>query len=356
MKPAQVGILTFHDTINYGATLQSVALAAAVRKLGHEPKIIDYVTLKLRLAKLKYTFLSTEAFSRLSRIRRFNRFSRSRAARTRSFLSLAALSKNPPPLDAAIVGSDQVWNIESYRGYDPVFFLDWIANKPIRRISYAASAGNIESFGQYQASIAASLKRFDALSVRDQTTHDLVLPLTGQPPTIVVDPVFLIMDDFRSEWNPTAQDYVFSYTIGNSDLSAGVLQNLKKAAGLPAVGARVYSRLPGVDIDVFCAGPEEWLERLSGAKYVLTNSFHGICFAVMMRKPLVVPMADDGSGLKRRVDHLLTSLNLTDVVVGSPTEAADLAVDRRSIDWDDVEGRLRAMCDQSWEFLRSSLA
>lgn len=33
---------------------------------------------------------------------------------------------------------------------------------------------------------------------------------------------------------------------------------------------------------------EEWLALLLNAKYIVTNSFHGVCFSIIFHKPFVV--------------------------------------------------------------------
>lgn len=38
----RIGILTFHNTLNYGAHLQAYALCRYIRDLGYECDIIDY--------------------------------------------------------------------------------------------------------------------------------------------------------------------------------------------------------------------------------------------------------------------------------------------------------------------------
>ena len=38
----KIGLLTMHDTINYGSLLQTFATYAAIEKLGYEVEVIDY--------------------------------------------------------------------------------------------------------------------------------------------------------------------------------------------------------------------------------------------------------------------------------------------------------------------------
>ena len=39
----KIGIITFHNSNNYGALLQAIALQTKLRYLGHEVKIINYI-------------------------------------------------------------------------------------------------------------------------------------------------------------------------------------------------------------------------------------------------------------------------------------------------------------------------
>ena len=38
----KIGILTFHDVVNYGAALQAYALQESIRKIGCQVEILDY--------------------------------------------------------------------------------------------------------------------------------------------------------------------------------------------------------------------------------------------------------------------------------------------------------------------------
>ena len=42
MNPKNIGIITFHHTLNYGATLQAYALMTCLREMGHTVELIDY--------------------------------------------------------------------------------------------------------------------------------------------------------------------------------------------------------------------------------------------------------------------------------------------------------------------------
>ena len=42
----KIGIITYHHTINYGATLQSYGLYNFLINLGYEVELIDYISMK----------------------------------------------------------------------------------------------------------------------------------------------------------------------------------------------------------------------------------------------------------------------------------------------------------------------
>lgn len=44
----KVGILTYHRTTNYGATLQTYALWKKIRQYGHDVEVIDYLLPQLQ--------------------------------------------------------------------------------------------------------------------------------------------------------------------------------------------------------------------------------------------------------------------------------------------------------------------
>ena len=59
----KIGLLTYHDTTNYGATLQCYALAKAITGLGYECEIIDYQCEEIVLRELPHIRLKLCWFS-----------------------------------------------------------------------------------------------------------------------------------------------------------------------------------------------------------------------------------------------------------------------------------------------------
>ena len=53
----KVGILTFHDGVNYGGFLQLYGLYRTIESLGHEPVVINYRNKRFFFKELRMLFL-----------------------------------------------------------------------------------------------------------------------------------------------------------------------------------------------------------------------------------------------------------------------------------------------------------
>ena len=108
-----------------------------------------------------------------------------------------------------ITGSDQVWNLD-LTGHDKAFFLNF--TDYTKRASYAASVGKKELYKDTAVDCRDELKRFEFLSVREDSTAVELCEKLGKIPEVVVDPVFLLKVE---QWNrivkesKSAKPYIF---------------------------------------------------------------------------------------------------------------------------------------------------
>ena len=99
-------------------------------------------------------------------------------------------------VDVLIVGSDEVFNC-TQRNPKVGFALDFFGenNRARRLITYAASFGSTtyEKLCSYKvdAQIKNDLKRFDAISVRDNNSYSIVEELCGVKSNLNLDPVLV---------------------------------------------------------------------------------------------------------------------------------------------------------------------
>lgn len=369
-----IGTITFHNSTNYGAILQAYALQKVLADMGHAPEIIDYCDRDFALGE----------FSRYRRIRHSawrgllarSPFGRRRAERTTFFrekylrrsphkyLDAKSLRAAPPLYDVYITGSDQVWN-PRINNNDPSWFLDFAPPKK-RRVSYAASFGVSQIEDRFIADYRTRLAAIDCLSCREFAGRDIIKTLTGRDATVVLDPTLLL--DGRQWRNvaipyESANPYVLCYYLPGDRVVTqnitGLGQKVAKRIGARCVhiGEKEYAWLWRGRQAVLDAGPAEFLGLLLGASVIVTNSFHGTAFAVIHRKPFLVPVNQQlpaEKTLTSRIATLLDGLGLRQRMVAAANDLPPCAA--METDYRDVECRLAEMKKVSLRFLTSAVS
>jgi Polysaccharide pyruvyl transferase len=348
----KVGIFTIFAVPNYGAMLQSHGLSSYLRGNGLDAEVINYRQPALEsYFRFKWSF--PPAVNHWRRLRNCERFvDNSIPTGSEIVRSLGEFQQHVSEYDAFITGSDQVWFTGPVQYYDRMFFLDFPARGK-RKISYAASAGGNESFGEFEDSVREALRDFDCLGLRDAHTESLVRPLTDKAITRTVDPVFLHgFEELLSERSPESEPYVLIFGDFRGTLSQ-VIREVRVASGIKKVITLQYpcgeatSRLPS-------AGPGEWLNYFRHAAFVVTSYFHGTVAAVKFHRPFVtVPTA----GRRHKVATLLEPLGLRRRCFLDAGEMESLPeIVGETIDWVAVDQKLNPLIDTSKDFLRNALA
>jgi hypothetical protein len=283
--PKSVGILTFHHTTNYGATLQTWALQKRLRELGVASEIIDYRPAKARAAYglvLNRRFLqgARKAFAFACFRQRHLQLS------PQVITELDDLPAVVAQYDTVICGSDEVWNTSSFRGYDPGFFLPFTTTMHVHKCSYAASAGSTASFGCNKSVIADAIRTFAAVSVRDEGTRELLLQECDIDAVMVVDPTLLVnFDELIADDQRQLSPYVLIY--GSLSVAEQHMVSTKAAQmGCRIVAIGEFHHC--ADENLAHAGVESWLRLMRAAEMVFTSFFHGAIFAWKFGRPLVV--------------------------------------------------------------------
>jgi hypothetical protein len=194
--------------------------------------------------------------------------------------------------DAIVVGSDIVWKDLGKKCLPYLF--DWMPDFGGLRISYAACGGSNSSVPFFNRKKARALfQKFNAMSVRDMNTYEMVYRVSGLKPKIVVDPTFLY--DYKPYIGSPVQSqpYIFVYILGNEIKGRGghnsVMSRMKKRYGAMKV---VAVGIADVSLDaesfadevIYDASPEDWLNLIYYAGFVYTDSFHGCVFSLKYKK------------------------------------------------------------------------
>lgn len=348
----KVGVFTIFAVPNYGAMLQAHGLSSYLRSTGVEADVINYRQPALE-AYFRFKWSVPPAVNRWRRLRNCKRFVENTIPKSPEIVrSFEEFQRHVSDYDAFITGSDQVWFTGPVQYCDRMFFLDFPAPGK-RKISYAASAGGNENFGEFEGHIRSALGDFDHLGLRDSHTESLIRPLTEKTITRTVDPVFLYgFDELLSAQSPVSEPYVLVFGDFRSEL-AQVVRDVRDATGIRKVISLQYSCSEATD-RLASAGPVEWLNHFKHAAFVVTSYFHGTVAAVKFHRPFVsVPTP----GRRHKVATLLEPLGLRQRCFLDAGELKKLPeITRQPVDWSAVDGKLNPMIASSKEFLRTALA
>ena len=193
--------------------------------------------------------------------------------------------------------------------------------------------------------ITPLLADFDRITVREKTAADLVESMLGERPPVVLDPTLLLTPAdwarFAADTGKKDEDYIFVYTVFNSEDLWAFASDLSKRTGLP-IRTVSYSKLHRHDaLYSFTAGPDEWLELIANARYVVTNSFHGLAFSVNFNKQLFYALPPESSGVGSRLKDLGAryALDHREIRAADPDKTLDLTAVNEKLSADRAESR-----------------
>ena len=227
-------------------------------------------------------------------------------------------------------GSDQIWS----GGGAKKFLFSW-APDDCCRFSIAPSVG-LWSFTDSQLAIyKRQLPKYRFVTVREDNGLELCRLCGVENARRVLDPSFLLSAsayDGFSEPVHTERPYVLIYMLGAEvAVDVGDVMRFCAAEGLEVKYVASQGREDSHEKIYPTVG--EWLSLVRGAKYVFTNSFHGMAFSVIYRKPfLVFPLTGIMSEMNGRVNGLAKQMNLQDRIY-----ADDISAVKREIDWSNAD-------------------
>lgn len=303
--------------------MQAYALQEKLKLMKCDARIIDfrldhfeqqYRLLVLEKGNIGSTCKSLASFLlnlplAVARKRGFTRFIDGRLQLTgEHYGTLVELQKHPPDADIYICGSDQIWNPYITGELQSAYFLDF-GNDKTKRISYAPSFGRDTIDDIDKGRITALLRRFDAISVREDEGVRLLHSVGVNNVCSVVDPVLLHHREFWSKMcqgKSSRLPYLLIYTLEYNPMVYRLARKIAQEKGLKILHIKKsWIKRDGEDVAIVAAGPEAFVNLISNAKYVVTNSFHAAAFSVIFEKEfLVVPHSMLNSRLRCLLDWL----------------------------------------------------
>lgn len=294
-----VGITGWWYNENYGGTLTYFALHQVLKKMGQSILMIakcsdnpnykpKWDSVPLRFAQKNYDISKNHTHNSIGKLNNH----------CKTFIS----------------GSDQLFNPTLWTWSGPQYFLNYVGvDKNI--ISYASSFGQeFYDTSNLKYRMSYWLHRFNAISVREDYAVDICKDVFGLEAVQVVDPVFLCdVEEFEKQAAKSnlikEKDYMVSFFLDPDNDKRDIILELSKKLNLDyvnlidAINIDANADKLGLDniqknIDV-----EGWLFYYQNADFVITDSFHGTCFAIIFKKQFI-SIANKKRGTNRFVSVL----------------------------------------------------
>lgn len=355
----KIGILTFHNANNYGAALQAYALQKSVSRLfpTYNVEIVDYQTKAIRnqrsFSALKKSQGLFRAFMHYpfihKRIKNIDSFCSKNMNLSKKIYSQKQLEEIASEYEVLISGSDQVWNRKLTGGED-VYLQDFNHGKA-KKISYAASLGLTEIPDEWKSDYKKYLKDFDAISVREKETRDLLINEFDINSEVHVDPTLLLN---AKEWKKISngkrykEKFVLAYMVPFQKEVLSQARMLAKKNGFKLFVV-CRSLKTGGGKYKGCSKVEEILSLFQNAEYVVTNSFHGTAFSVINHRKFIVNFRNP-VGYNIRAKQLIISCGMR-----LKNEKSDV-FEYKSCNWDLVENNLATKKGEALSFLKKEIS
>lgn len=336
----KIAILTQPLGRNYGGIMQAWALQQVLKKMGHEPVTIDrqpdarglayrsartvYRALRKALGKGKSPVFPEHVIPIVTKHTRD--FIRANLTMSPMIDSTEKLRAHfiEEGYEAVIVGSDQTWRpIYSPNIYN--FFLDFLQHETLKKVAYASSFGvDHWEFNKRQTLKCAALAtKFDYVSVREESGVRLCAENLRVTAEHVLDPTLLLSSDAYIELleqnNSTnkGRGGLYTYFLDQTEKKNKIVEIVAGRLGLhelknqPSRGEQSWPR--GSVHDYVMPPVTDWLSGFHNASFVVTDSFHGMVFSIIFRKPFIV-VKNDLRGAAR-FESLLKQLSLEERLI-----------------------------------------
>lgn len=280
-----VGIVGVGVGANYGSVLTYYSLYKTIESFGKKVLMVSKIGAKASDPEIQNNHAM-------------------RFARTHYNLSKLYSQKTVNELNAIantfVIGSDQVWNYGVSQHFAKAFYLDF-AGDDKRKISYAASFGHAKDFAPFEEvpKISELMKRFNAISVREDSGVTIARDVYRVPAKQVAEPIFLTsaekyLELAANSTRDVSGPYLLAYILDPTPEKKEAIEHVAKKLNLKI--RIIVDGWPHLfeenrkKMDIEGAVEEnietyDFLKLYANCAYVVTDSFHGTAFALKFEKP-----------------------------------------------------------------------
>lgn len=352
----RIGLLTIHNTINFGSQLQMLSLYKAIEKIGGKVSLVDYKceaiaaresTLPLKDAKSPKDVLKSLLLhgNLEKRKKSFCDYINNNINITKEF-DRSTIHEANNLFDSFIVGSDIVWGL-NITGNDFTYMLDF-AEEGKKKLSFSSSVGT-KWDEVYQDKIYKCLSRFDSIAVREYNASEWIGHLLGREIPVTCDPTMLwdkkFWTEFCAEQNTPQQKYILVYMSDpeNECVKRAIQFGKEKKMSVYYIN---YRAPVWGTIDKRPTSLQEWIGLFKNAETVFSASYHGLLYSLYFHRNVFYFNWTN----KSRMESIAKEFGIEH----REGTLANIRADR-PMEYDKIDMVLQRKRNDSWEKLRNMM-
>lgn len=280
-EPALNVGLVLYASDNYGSCATNIAIYKAIENLGYTPIVLDSIVSPWGVSK-KYI----DKHLRISS----------------PFIAQEDYQAANSICDTFVLGSDYSLNITAPHTVNNIEkFLMAFVDDGKRKIAYAPSLGmpDVKNDLSTRYLYTVLLQRFNCISFREDSAVDLCKKYFDIDAYCVLDPVFLVNEeiygDIASESSLRFNEkFLLAYILDPTPEKKELIKKAAQSLNLPyyiIIDCEGYESFQKdfTSEDHLFEKPsfEDWLSCFIHSSYIITDSFHGTCFALILKKPFI---------------------------------------------------------------------
>lgn len=363
----KIGIMTMQRIPNYGSFMQALSLKKIIESLGHQVVFVDYTVepdiehRNSNIYKLKYfvkmmnkhikgTIIGHYIYCLVKKndINKQNIF-----FSCHNMLGVSNKYHFRTKVDVLVIGSDEVFNCLQ-PGFNVGYSLELFGknNNAKRVITYAASFGNttidrLEKYGIIEE-LGKLINNMSAVSVRDDNSLNIIKSISNKEVKIHLDPVLISNIELEHWKNNYLKDYVILYGYRNRFTETECEKIMKFAHSKQCMLISIGE--PQIKYDKYiCCRPDEILGYFKNASYIITDTFHGTIFSIIMHKKFLTiarPSLDGMGGNEEKIYSLMKYLGLNSRLVidfDNIEKNIEIYIDYKNIDYIRTKERIKSL-------------
>ncbi|MBQ7140959.1 MAG: polysaccharide pyruvyl transferase family protein [Bacilli bacterium] len=357
-----VGILTWYKSLNHGAILQAYASQQFLKENNCDSLLLDYdrniniMESNYEKFKRRLSYMNISHLLMKTKQKNWNKEKKILFEKfINSNMNVGMKYYEYDNIDKVMIGSDMVFDF--YEGYNPFMYGKNVNSKYI--FSYAACFGYTtpKSFEKFEKNeeIISLIKKMNGIGYRDNNTNDILINNCNINSAIKnIDPVLLYgFEKEKKIWNNNGwknKKYILIYSYQsnlNKKNEYKYIQKIAKEKNLELISVGYYH--PWCDKNIN-ADPKEFVELFSNAKYVVTDTFHGLVFSIIMNKQFSIIVRNNSF----KILDLLNDLNIK----FNNNESIEKKIERmcnNEIDYSIINKQLNKLKENSKEYLLNQI-